>query len=141
MSMHDMRRGPSGLVDALDRFGPEIADWPDAELAAEARRRLLTDPVFRDRHAAASAMAALLGTLAVQGDDAVRISQASRRVAAGVSARLPPVRPWWKLRWAAAAIGVAGALGSLAEIVLLGPASVAGLEILVLEPFMAGVVQ
>src|SRR5690606_11756565 len=131
----------SSLFDAVDRYGPDIAAWPDGELAAEARRRLLTDADFRDQLGQASALGSLLGGLSAEDHETIRITQAARRVTDAVAAKMPPVRPWWKLRWAAAAIGVAGALGSLAEIVLLGPASVASLEILVLEPFMAGAVQ
>ncbi len=132
------RPGLSALLAALDTFGANLAAWPDAALADEARRRLLTDAAFREQHAAATAMATLLDGLAARTDTAVRTSGAERRVAAAVVGRLPPVRQGWRLRWAAAAIGVAGALGSLAEIVVLGPGSAAGLEIVVLEPLLLG---
>ncbi|MEJ1938906.1 hypothetical protein WDZ92_52580, partial [Nostoc sp. NIES-2111] len=52
---HDGRRDPSlelhprptGLRDAIDRWGPDPGLWPDPALAQRARAALLSDRAFR----------------------------------------------------------------------------------------------
>ena len=135
----DADRPLDPLVDALDRFGPDIASWPDRALADAAWRRLFSDAGFRAEHAAARAVASGLTSIATTTDAAVVRSAAASRLGPAVFARIADRGIRRTMRWAAAAaITVAAGLGSLAQITLLSAEGREGDSILVLEPMFVG---
>ncbi len=134
-------RTRNAVFDALDRHGSDIALWPDAAAAAEARRRLISDPAFRARYEDVIALETRLSALVGETERVVRASGAEQRVASRVMARTRPAPPLFgrgRVGWAAAAIGIAASLGSLAQITVLGPGAATSLEIVVLEPLFVG---
>jgi len=58
-------RGGHRIVDWLDRWGADLAAWPDQAAAAEARRMIDRDPIARAHWAEARALDGLLDTAAV----------------------------------------------------------------------------
>ncbi len=130
-------RARAAVFDALDRHGAEIAAWPDPALAAEARRRLISDLAFRERHGEVVALEQRLSLLVGATERVVRNSGAQQRIAARVMAQTRPARRG-QVRWAAAAIGLAASLGSLAQMTVLGSGAASSLEIFVLEPLLIG---
>ena len=106
-----MARDILELADAVDRYGADLAAWPDPALAAEARRAALADRAFRarlDREADLEAGLAQLRDALDAGDCRLRRRGAGRGSGAcGAAAPRPmpgagrwPRLPWWsRRRW------------------------------------------
>ena len=121
------------IEDALDRYGSDLAAWPDATLAADARRWAMADRRFRARLDGARALDA--GLLALRDEIDGELAATSDRVAAAVLAAVPRQRVSGR-RWAmvAAAVLVAAALGALADLTILAPVGSQSFEVVVLDP-------
>jgi hypothetical protein len=131
---HDHRE----LLEAIDRYGSELAAWSDQSLANEVRRAVLADRTFRARLDSAIALDA--GLVALRGaiDAEIVASRAAARVQAAVLAAVTPRRN--TRRWAlmAAAVVVAAALGALADVTILAPAGSEPMEVVILDPLVFG---
>jgi hypothetical protein len=131
---HDHRE----LLEAIDRYGSDLAAWSDQALANEVRRAALADRTFRARLDSAAALD--VGLVALRGaiDAEIVASRAAERVQAVVLAGLPRrinARRW---RLVAASVVVAAALGALADVTILAPAGSEPMEVVILDPLVFG---
>jgi hypothetical protein len=131
---HDHR----DLLEAIDRYGSDLATWSDQALANEVRGAALADRGFRARLDSAAALDA--GLVALRGalDAEIAASRAADRVQAAVLAALPrriDARRWGLV---AAAVVVAAALGALADVTILAPAGSEPIEMVILDPLVFG---
>ena len=131
---HDHRE----LLEAIDRYGSDLAAWSDQGFANEVRRAALADRGFRAR--LDSAVALDVGLVALRGamDAEIVASRAADRVQAVIVASLP--RRINALRWrlVAASVVVAAALGALADVTILAPAGSEPMEVVILDPLVFG---
>lgn len=126
------------LAEALDRYGADLASWPDPSLANEARRRALADRDFRARIDAAASLAMGLAAVRDQIDAEIAAAGAAGRVQAAVLAALPPRRHTRRWALVAAAVLVAAALGALADVTIFAPAGSRPIEVVILDPLAFG---
>lgn len=99
------------MTDAIDRYGANLAAWPDRAVAQAVRRALLAEPAVRDHYAGAVALARGIDALRSRVDAAVLSSGSLERLAR-LADRLP-VRQRRRIgRLAAAALLGAVAIGS-----------------------------
>ena len=133
-----MARDHRELSEAIDRYGADLAAWSDQSLANDVRRAALADRAFRARLDWASALDDGLALLRETMDAEVAASGAATRVEAAVLAAVP--RRSNARRWAmvAAAVVVAAALGSLADVTILSPAGSEPMEVVILDPLVFG---
>jgi hypothetical protein len=126
------------LIEAIDRYGADLAAWSDQSLAGEARRAALSDRTSRARLDSAVALDAGLVALRCAIDAEIVQSRAADRVQAVVLAALPRRRN--ARRWAlvAAAVVVAAAFGALADLTILAPAGSEPMEVVILDPLVFG---
>jgi hypothetical protein len=131
---HDHRE----LVEAIDRYGSDLAAWSDQSLANEVRRAALADRGFRVRLDSLAALDAGLVALRGAFDAEIVASRAAERVQAAIVASLP--RRIDARRWSmvAAAVVVAAALGALADVTVLAPAGSEPIEVVILDPLVFG---
>ncbi len=125
---HEGRRDPSaelhprptGLRDAVDRWGPDPGLWPDAAMAQRARAALLSDRAFRAYRDDAVVLDQRLEVAAAALDSRIEAGPLAR-IRAGVMAQITPQPVRWTRRIAAAAaiVLVAGALGGASSLSLL----------------------
>ena len=126
------------LTEAIDRYGSDLAAWPDQALANAARRAALADRAFRARLDAAASLDAGLASLRETMDAGIAASGAVARVHAGVVAALPPRRNARRWAMVAAAVVVAAALGALTDVAILAPAGSEPIEVVTLDPLVFG---
>jgi hypothetical protein len=111
------------LLDRLYTYGADLARWPDV-IAAEARKAMLADPAFRRAWEAERDVdrALLAEREAIDGD--VSRSGAAARIRAHLVGRLVSnPMAGWSWRSIAAAVLLAGMLGSVFDLVLPEPAA------------------
>ena len=133
-----MARDQRELRDAIDRYGSDLAAWPDQALANDGRHAALADRAFRARLDAAASLDAGLASIRDTMDAEIAASGATARVEAAVLAALP--RRSNARRWGlvAAAVVVAAALGALADVTILAPAGSEPMEVVILDPLVFG---
>jgi len=133
-----MAQENQSLAEALDRYGSDLAAWPDRALAGEGRRAALADREFRVRLDAASSLEAGLASIRDAMDAEIAASGTVGRVEQAVLAAIP--RRYNARRWAmvAAAVVVAAALGALADVTILAPAGNEPIEVVILDPLLLG---
>lgn len=137
LSLH---AGPIGLRDAVDLWGPDLADWPDLVQLRHAREALLSDRGFRAYRDGAAAADRLLATAAGALDERIAARGSTARIAEGVLARVEPRRSRSYPRYAAlaAVIVVAGFLGGASGwLVDVGGGS-GGQSVVQLDPLLFG---
>jgi hypothetical protein len=123
------------FIAALDRYGADLAAWPDHADAASARRLALADRRFRAHLDSAIAVEKRLAEVRDAMDREIAATGAAERVRAAVLAAIPRRRLQAR-RWAAvaAAVVVAAALGAVADVAILAPAGSESFEVVVLDP-------
>ena len=133
-----MARDQRELLEAIDRYGSDLATWPDQSLANDARRTALADRAFRARLDAAASFDAGLGSVRDAMDAEIAASGAALRVREAVLGAVP--RRSYARRWAlvAAAVVVAAGLGALADVTILAPAGSQPMEVVILDPLVFG---
>jgi hypothetical protein len=133
-----MGRDQRELLDAIDRYGSDLASWPDPALANGVRHAALADRAFRARLDAAASLDAGLASVRDTMDAEIAASGAALRVRAGVPGAVPrriDARRW---RLVAAAVVVAAGLGALADVTILAPAGSQPMEVVILDPLVFG---
>lgn len=133
-----MARDHINVAEALDRYGADLAAWPDADLAGTARRAALADRSFRARLERQSDLEAGLARLRDATDTGIAASGAAARVQRAVLAavpRRPDARRWVLI---AASLVVAAALGAVADLTIFAPAGDSLLEVVILDPLVFG---
>ncbi len=130
-----MAHDHQNIFEALDRYGADLAAWPDHADAATARRLALADRQFRARLDSTAAIEQGLDALRGAMDEEIAATGAADRVRAAVLAAIPRRRLHGR-RWAAvaAAVVVGAALGALADVAILAPAGSESFEVVVLDP-------
>lgn len=132
-----MTGDPHDLVEAIDRYGTDLASWRDQARAGDLRKAMLADRCLRARYDDALRLAAGLGRLRAVMDHEIQVSGGPERVAAAVTRNINRRR--MRQRWAAiaAALVFGAALGSLFDLGLLSPGQ-APIEVVVLDPLIFG---
>jgi hypothetical protein len=133
-----MDRDPMDVAEALDRYGADLAAWPDADLAGEARSAALADRGFRARLERQADLETGLARLRGATDAEIAASGATARVQRAVLAaapRRPDARRWAMI---AAALVAAAALGAVADLTIFAPAGGAPFEVVILDPLVFG---
>lgn len=131
---------PTGLRDAVDRWGPDPALWPDPALAQRARAALLSDRTFRAYRDDAVVLDQRLEVAAAALDTRIEAGPLAR-IRAGVLAQITPQPVRWARRLAAAAavVLVAGALGGASSMFLApGDDDMRVASIVQLDPLLFG---
>ncbi len=133
-----MARDERQLLEAIDRYGSDLAAWPDQALANDARHAGLADRAFRARLDAAASLDAGLAFVRNAMDAEIAASGAPLRVREAVLGAVP--RRSYARRWAlvAAAVVVAAGLGALADVTILAPAGSQPMEVVILDPLVFG---
>jgi hypothetical protein len=105
--------GRAALAEALGTYGADFSRWPDAIMAAAARRAVLADPGLRAAFDAEKALDALLDEARATGDCEIAASGALSRIR---DKALSPLRadPLADLSWRriAAALVLSAMVGS-----------------------------
>jgi hypothetical protein len=124
------------LLDAIDRFGADLAAWPDAELARAARMAAADGEIGAALQVARDLDGALERARA-DVDAEVAAAGSAETVKAWVLEATGQV-PRRRLRWAAiaAALVLAAALGGLYELSLPQRQGGAAVEVVVLDPII-----
>jgi hypothetical protein len=140
MSGNDKMTEPGKSEEAVSRllatYGTALERWPDADQAADARRRLMSDRAFRSQWEGERDLDRALAGLRAELDGEIAHGAAMERVTAGiiggVAARL---RPLDGIRWRslAAAMVLAAILGGAFQ-TLRPPAHAEPLGPVVLDP-------
>lgn len=127
-----MGRGSDTLRDLLAAYGSELERWPDAERAAAARRRLMSDRSFRTEWEAERRLDGAVAGLRAELDEEIARDRAMERLRASIMGRLP--RPLDGISWRslAAAMVLAAFLGGTVQ-ALRPPAHAAPVPVL-LDP-------
>jgi hypothetical protein len=127
------------LQGAVDTYGADLARWPDARLAGEARQALLADRAFRARWESAASLDRALAAARVSLDDEIAASGAPERVVRAVTANGAGIRRWSPRSWfaVAAALVLAAGLGSFIDFTVVGSGD-GSYEVVVVDPLVFG---
>jgi hypothetical protein len=128
----------SELQAAIDRFGADLASWPDQALANEVRAAVLADRGLRAGLDEAAALAADLALARDAIDADIAASGAASRISAavlGAVSRRGSARRWVAV---AAALVVAAGLGSLVDLSFVAPADEGRVDVVILDPLVFG---
>jgi hypothetical protein len=110
-----MGRGSDTLLDLLASYGSELERWPDAERAAAARRRLISDHAFRTEWESERRLDGAIAGLRAELDEEIAVDRAKERLRASVMARLPRRLEVINWRSLAAAMVLAAFLGGTVQ--------------------------
>jgi hypothetical protein len=127
------------ILAAIDRYGADIAAWPDRALAFAAREAAVADPEVRRRLELARGLSTGLELARAAVDDEIDRSGAAARVAGRLLASLPGGR-LGRTAWIAiaATLVLAACLGAMVEISRSNTASERALDVVVLDPLVFG---
>lgn len=111
----ELANGPANLHDAMDRWGPDLALWPDMMLVRRAREALLADRDFRQYRDRSAAEAKRLKLAASLVDRRIAESGAVERITKKLLEATGSKVVHWRRRIAAlaAVMVVSAALGSV----------------------------
>jgi hypothetical protein len=129
----------SAIVAAIDRYGADLATWPERDLAKAARLAMLADPDVRAWLDDARRLESDLDRARASLDEEIARSGAPERVAAAVqaaAARTSTLRP----RWAAiaATLVIAAGLGAAVELTTGAGVSNQSFNVVTLDPLVFG---
>ncbi len=127
------------IVAAIDRYGADLATWPERDLAKAARLAALADPDVRAWLDEARCLEADLDRARASVDEEIARSGAPERIGAAVraaAAQSTALRP----RWAAiaATLMIAAGLGAAFELTTGAAAGNQSLDVVVLDPLVFG---
>jgi hypothetical protein len=129
----------SVIVSAIDRYGADLATWPERDLAKAARLAVLSDPDVRAWLDDARHLEGELDRVRASVDEEIARSGAPERVGAAVraaAAQSTALHP----RWAAiaATLVIAAGLGAAVELTTGVAAGDQSFDVVVMDPLVFG---
>jgi hypothetical protein len=127
------------LQGAVDTYGADLARWPDARLAGEARQALLADRAFRAHWESAASLDRALAAARASLDDEIAASGAAERVLRALAGSGGRIGRWSRRSWVAvaAALVLAAGLGSFIDFAVVGSGD-GSYEVVVVDPLVFG---